>query len=280
MRYRLFSQLIIASIAVWTTNWALADSLPQASNAITKQGSMHSVNAPSELQSAIQDLGAPATWCGAAARLARLNDAAALPALLAAYRSRAEADKVCLLDAIRSIATLAVVERGLAAAEPSSQALYLRLMALVPAEAYPPLLAPLLTAADPELRQLARDALRVQRQTAVWDQVLVRLLRGSDRDAAAWASQQLKPYLAKRSPSVQEAMQGYEQQAAAPASAEQPAPASAEQPAPNSGPPTSSATPAGVGPAPISEASRLLWWVAASALAVGAGLSWLLRRRM
>lgn len=278
MRYGLLSQLIFASIAVLTTNWALADSLPQASNTIIKQGPMNSSNTPSELQSAIQDLGAPATWCDAAARLARLNDAAALPALLAAYRSRAEANKVCLLEAIRSIVTLDVVRRGLAAAEPSSQALVLRLMALVPAEAYPPLLAPLLTSTDPELRQLARDALRVQQQTPVWDQVLVGLLQGQDRDAAAWASQQLKPYLAKRSPSVQEAMQGYAQHASA--GGEQPAPASGEQPAPASNPPTASPPPAAVGPAPISEASRLLWWVAASALAVGAGLSWVLRRRM
>ncbi len=132
----------------------------------------------------------PERWCDGAARLTALGDPRGIDALLHAYRSRSEADKLCLLDAMDALGGEAYAAQ--LAADPARAADALALMALLPSDAHLPALVAGCASADAGVRGLALRSLSTQKWTPAWEAAQASLLsspyadvRGAAIDALA-----------------------------------------------------------------------------------------------
>jgi HEAT repeat protein len=100
---------------------------------------------------------------------------------VAALRSRAEADKVCLLDALEALGAEAYARTLARSADPAERAMAVRLMESFPSEEQiAPLVALALHDADSGLRHAAAATLALQRRTPAWLAASARLLDADD----------------------------------------------------------------------------------------------------
>jgi len=127
-----------------------------------------------DLDSARAQLASPSTWCDAAAALASSRDPLALAALVDAYDLPVETSKLCLLEAMETLANDGALER-LHAGDPSRA---LRAAALVADARWLPLIEG--SVAVPSTRAQAGEALRLQRRDTAWEESCLRLLVHAD----------------------------------------------------------------------------------------------------
>ena len=136
----------------------------------------------SQYEAAIALLKSSSSWCKGAEILARLGDQRAVVPLLRAYERPVEADKVCLLRAMRALGAGRIVPRLVRSADPEQRRMGLHLMELYSDDAHLPLLVQSLEDPDPRNREQARRSLRTQDQTPAWEATMVQLLESTDRD--------------------------------------------------------------------------------------------------
>jgi hypothetical protein len=137
---------------------------------------------------AVQLLAAPTTWCSGAKQLAGLKDKRALVPLMQAYERPAESDKQCLTDAMEALGGEAEARHLIASKDPGERAVAIHLMILFGSDdQLEPLSAVVKDDPDPALRQRAKDALRQQRQTKKWEEVVATYLASTDDTTRGWA---------------------------------------------------------------------------------------------
>jgi hypothetical protein len=140
---------------------------------------------------ALRDLRSPDTWCRGAAALVVLGHDRALVPLMAAYESRAESDKGCLLDAMQRLGGEKQAAALMAAHDAEQRRIGAHLGELFAADSQ---LAPLLAAAhDPDSRVSAQalHSLGVQLQTPQWEKTMLTLLDDANADLRAAAIEKL-----------------------------------------------------------------------------------------
>ncbi|HXU68350.1 MAG TPA: HEAT repeat domain-containing protein [Polyangia bacterium] len=132
-------------------------------------------------EDAVAQLRSSETWCRGARTLAQLGDKRAVAPLVAALRSRAEADKVCLLDALEALGAEAYARTLARSSDAAERAVGVRLMESFPTdEQIAPLVDLALHDGDAELRRAAAATLALQRRTPAWLAASVRLLDADD----------------------------------------------------------------------------------------------------
>jgi hypothetical protein len=155
---------------------APASPQPPAPEAAPKE-----VPVPAALDSeALALLGDASTWCDGAARLARAGSTEAVLPLLAAYESRTEASKACLLDAIEALGGGAYAHALATDDDAGRRRAAAHLMELMADGSHLEVLARLAADSDAKVREQAAWALRTQVQTDDWERTCVELLGADD----------------------------------------------------------------------------------------------------
>ena len=143
-------------------------------------------------EAAVADLARAETWCRGARALAQLSDPRAITPLVGAFNRPVEADKGCLLDALRALGAGERAAQFATSGDSSQRAVGVRLMELFPA---PRQIAPLLTIAlhdpDASLRRAAAHTLGLQKRTAAWEAATIRILTAGDSDVRSEAIESL-----------------------------------------------------------------------------------------
>lgn len=149
-------------------------------------------DAIAKYEDAVGLLASPKTWCTGATQLAALHDTRALVPLMRAFESPAEAEKLCLADAMQALGGETEARRLIASADASERRVALHLMILFASDdQLPPLRDAVVRETDGELRRRALDALRQQHQTAKWDAVVGDLLGQPSVELRGWAIDRL-----------------------------------------------------------------------------------------
>lgn len=141
-------------------------------------------------ESAVGMLQSPATWCQGAKALAKLGEQRALVPLVQAYRSRAEAEKLCLLEAMEALGAVEAAGR-LYDAGGGNRAVGLFLMAYFRDDRHLARLRQAIHDADGDVRREGRRALFAQVQTPQWEDAVLPLLDDSDDDVREEAAEAL-----------------------------------------------------------------------------------------
>lgn len=137
-------------------------------------------------------LASPKTWCTGAAQLAALHDTRALVPLMRAFESPAEAEKLCLANAMEVLGGQTEARTLIASADASERRVALHLMILFASDdQLPALRDAAVKETDGELRRRALDALRQQHQTAKWDATVGDLLGQPSAELRGWAIDRL-----------------------------------------------------------------------------------------
>lgn len=137
---------------------------------------------------AVKLLASPTSWCTGAKQLVGLKDKRALVPLVQAYEKPTEADKLCLTDAMEALGAETEARTLIASKDPSERRIAIRLMILFGSdEQLEPLNQVALHDSDAALRTAARDALRQQRQTKKWEEVIATYLASPDDASRGWA---------------------------------------------------------------------------------------------
>jgi hypothetical protein len=137
-------------------------------------------------------LASPKTWCTGARRLAALKDARALIPLMRAFESPAEAEKLCLANAMESLGGETEARKLLASSDAAERRVAIHLMTLFASDDQLPYLRDAAqNETDGELRTRALDALRQQHQTVKWDAVVGDLLDQPSAELRGWAIERL-----------------------------------------------------------------------------------------
>lgn len=154
-----------------------------------------SKNTTVDYNQAIENLRYPATWCQGAELLAKIGDRRALMPLMQAYEARAEASKLCLLDAMEALDPKLGAYELYDSGGAEERRIALHLMELFPSEEYLPRLerAVFDTNSDTNsnLRDWARRALATQLQTPGWEALMIRLLDAEDEETRKQAIESL-----------------------------------------------------------------------------------------
>ncbi|MEO7736374.1 MAG: HEAT repeat domain-containing protein [Kofleriaceae bacterium] len=138
-----------------------------------------------EYDEAVKLLAGPDTWCKGAARLAKLGDVAALAPLARAWRQPAEAEKICLSDAMAALGGDKEAARLYASKVEDEHAAGLVLMLLFGNDSHLPTLER--GASDPAtLRVLVQ-----QKRSEKWEQTMIRLLESGDVVVRGQAAEEL-----------------------------------------------------------------------------------------
>jgi len=146
----------------------------------------------SKYDEAVRLLASPKTWCDGARQLAQLKDARAIVPLLAAYDRPVEAPTLCLADAMEALGATAEAAKLLASKLSDERVAAVRLMVVFTSDDHLPLLREVaLRDLDVQLRERALDALRRQRQTPAWEDVIASFLALSDERLRGWALDRL-----------------------------------------------------------------------------------------
>jgi len=132
-------------------------------------------------EAAVADLASPETWCQGARALARIGDPRAITPLVGAFNRAVEADKSCLLDALRALGAGERADQLATSENLRQRAIAVRLMELFPD---PGRLGPLTTIAlhdpDADLRRAAARTLSLQKRTPTWEAATIRMLAADD----------------------------------------------------------------------------------------------------
>jgi hypothetical protein len=137
---------------------------------------------------AVKLLAAPTSWCTGAKQLVALKDKRALVPLVQAYEKPVEADKLCLSDAMEALGAEAEARKLITSKDATERRIAIRLMILFGSdEQLAPLNEVALHDSDTALRTAARDALRQQRQTKKWEEVIATHLDSPDDALRGWA---------------------------------------------------------------------------------------------
>jgi len=133
-------------------------------------------------------LASPRTWCTGAKRLAALKDKRALMPLMRAFESRAEAEKLCLADAMEALGGEAEARTLIASSAADERRVAMRLMLLFGSDQQLPFLRDAaLKDPEPALRTHALSALRQQRRTSSWEAIVAELLGQPSPELRGWA---------------------------------------------------------------------------------------------
>lgn len=148
---------------------------------------------PRAFRAAVRLLASTSTWCKGARKLTRLRDPDAIIPLLRAYETRAEAQKLCLLDAMEALGAIPRSHELVKSRDEETRRMALHLMALFAHASHIAVLEEL--AARPELserlRSQALHSLATQVQTPDWEAAMIRLLAAAPRAARAQAIESL-----------------------------------------------------------------------------------------
>jgi hypothetical protein len=165
---------------------------PEPANA--KKGTM------TRYDEAVKQLAGPTTWCAGARQLVALEDKRALVPLVVAYDKAVEADKLCLADAMEALGGESEARKLIASKDASERAVAIRLMVLFSSDDQLDLLNKVAHSdPKPALRAAARDALRQQRQTKKWEEVIAGYLASPDDGTRGWAIELLIKHNGKSS---------------------------------------------------------------------------------
>jgi len=141
---------------------------------------------------AVRLLASPKTWCDGARQLAELKEPRAIVALLTAYDRPIEAPTLCLAEAMEALGATTEAAKLLASKLAADRVAGIRLMVVFTSDDHlPPLREVALHDPDAQMRERALDALRRQRQTPAWEDVIVGLLASSDERLRGWAIDRL-----------------------------------------------------------------------------------------
>lgn len=157
------------------------------------------------MQSAIELLKSPETWCRGADMLAKQGDKRALLPLLGAYEARIEGSRACLLNAMEALN--AVQGAADLFAQPETRRLAVHLMELFPDESHLDRLVSAVADADPGVRAQARRSLITQKQTPAWEAAMIGLLQTGDAQMQEAAAKSLAR---RKSDAAQQALQAYQ----------------------------------------------------------------------
>lgn len=138
---------------------------------------------PSEYQAAVRQLEVPGTWCKGAATLTRARRSNAVAPLLQAYGSRAEGDKLCLLEALDALNSVALVRQWGISKDAGQRRMAAHLMELSLGKAHLPTLLALCADRDQRVRRQALRAIAGQKQTVEWESAMIALLSSAHVDA-------------------------------------------------------------------------------------------------
>jgi hypothetical protein len=137
-------------------------------------------------------LASPKTWCTGAKQLAALKDVRALVPLMHAFESPAEAEKLCLAEAMEALGGEVEARKLIASRDADERRVALHLMILFSSdEQLPHLRDAALKDPDADVRTRALDALRQQRQTPKWEGVVGELLGQASTELRGWAIDRL-----------------------------------------------------------------------------------------
>jgi hypothetical protein len=137
-------------------------------------------------------LASPKTWCKGASRLAALKDVRAIVPLMRAFESPAEAEKLCLADAMEALGGEAEARTLIASHDATERRVAIHLMILFSSDAQlPHLREAALNDPDTDLRTRALDALRQQHQTPKWEATVGELLGQPTAELRGWAIDRL-----------------------------------------------------------------------------------------
>jgi hypothetical protein len=137
-------------------------------------------------------LASPKTWCTGATQLAALHDTRALVPLMRAFESPAEAEKLCLADAMQALGGEAEARKLIASSDAAERRVAIHLMILFASDDHLPYLRDAaVKETEGELRTRALDALRQQHQTAKWDAVVGGMLDQPSAELRGWAIDRL-----------------------------------------------------------------------------------------
>ena len=149
-------------------------------------------DATTKYDAAIGLLASPKTWCTGATQLAALHDPRALVPLMRAFESPAEAEKLCLAEAMEQLGGETEARKLIASASASERRVALHLMILFASDdQLPDLRDAVVRETDGELRRRALDALRQQHQTAKWDAAVGDLLDQPSAELRRWSIERL-----------------------------------------------------------------------------------------
>jgi hypothetical protein len=141
---------------------------------------------------AVRLLASPRTWCAGASQLAALKDPRALVPLMRAFESPAEAEKLCLADAMEVLGGEAEARTLIASSDAGERHVAIHLMILFGSDDQLPYLRDAaLKAPETELRMRALDALRQQHQTPAWERTVAELLDQPSVELRGWAIDRL-----------------------------------------------------------------------------------------
>ena len=149
-------------------------------------------DATTKYDDAVGLLASPKTWCTGATQLAALHDTRALVPLMRAFESPAEAEKLCLADAMEKLGGETEARKLIASADAAERRVAIHLMILFASDdQLPHLRDAVAKETDGALRTRALDALRQQHQTAKWDAVVGDLLGQPSAELRRWAIDRL-----------------------------------------------------------------------------------------
>jgi hypothetical protein len=127
-------------------------------------------------EEAIALLDSPDTWCQGAKKLVKLGDRDAVLPLLRAYESRAEADKLCLLDAMEELGASSFAHELFEAPGAEDRRMAAHLMELLFDDSHLPYLERAAVDDDDKVRRQGLRSIATQRQTPAWEATMIRLL--------------------------------------------------------------------------------------------------------
>lgn len=141
---------------------------------------------------AVRLLASPRTWCTGASQLAALKDPRGLVPLMRAFESPAEAEKLCLAEAMEALGGEVEARKLIASSDAGERRVAIHLMILFGSDGQlPHLRDAALNDPDAAVRTRALDALRQQHQTPVWERTVAELLGQPSAELRAWAIDRL-----------------------------------------------------------------------------------------
>lgn len=158
-------------------------------------------------EQAIHLLQSPTTWCEGAEALAQLGDRRGVLPLLRAFELPIEGvDKLCLAEALRTLAGDDTVRQLTESQDPDERRAAARLMRLFAHERHLPQLEQAVTDPSADVRHEARRAIAAQPQSLRWERAVARMLTAPDEETRAQAIESLG---ARRSQSAADALRSH-----------------------------------------------------------------------
>jgi hypothetical protein len=148
--------------------------------------------AMSRYDEAVKLLGSPTTWCKGAETLAKLGDPRAIVPLMHAFKSRAEGNKVCLYEAMDKLGGRKEARKLIIQDDAEKRLLGVRLMELFASDEHLPSLEAAARAdRDEGVRAQAIYTLGLQKQTPLWEALMIQMLESVDEKLRSAAIENL-----------------------------------------------------------------------------------------